>query len=47
MFSVPRDVVKGCPAPVLVMPDETRSHPDEPAIESAMMAPKAELTFFP
>src|SRR5947208_402281 len=44
---VPRDVVQGCQAPVLVMPDETPSHPYEPAIESAMLAPKSELTFFP
>jgi len=29
------------------MPDETPSHPYEPAIESAMLAPKSELTFFP
>jgi pimeloyl-ACP methyl ester carboxylesterase len=47
VFSVPRDVVQGCQAPVLVMPDETPSHPYEPAIESAMLAPKSELTFFP
>jgi hypothetical protein len=46
VFSVPRDVVQGCQAPVLVMPDETPSHPYEPAIESAMLAPKSELTFF-
>jgi len=47
VFSVPRDVVQGCQAPVLIMPDETPSHPYEPAIESAMLAPKSELTFFP
>src|SRR5262249_10355993 len=47
VFSVGRDVVQGCQAPVLVMPDETPSHPYEPAIESAMLAPKSELTFFP
>ena len=47
VFSVPRDVVKDCPVPVLVMPDETPAHPYEPAIESAMLAPKAEMTFFP
>jgi len=47
VFSVPRHVVKGCPSPVLVMPDETPSHPYEPAIESAMLAPRSELTFFP
>jgi hypothetical protein len=27
VFSVPRDVVRACPVPVLVMPDETPSHP--------------------
>jgi hypothetical protein len=47
VFSAPREVVQGCPVPVLVMPDETPSHPYEPAIESAMLAPKSELTFFP
>jgi hypothetical protein len=47
VFSVPRDVVQGCQAPVLVMPDETPAHPYEPAIESAMLAPRSELTFFP
>jgi pimeloyl-ACP methyl ester carboxylesterase len=47
VFSVPRDVVQGCQAPVLVMPDETPAHPYEPAIESARLAPKSELTFFP
>jgi pimeloyl-ACP methyl ester carboxylesterase len=47
VFSVPRDVVQGCPVPVLVMPDETPSHPYEPALESAMLAPKAEMTFYP
>ena len=29
------------------LPDETPAHPYEPAIESAMLAPKSELTFFP
>jgi hypothetical protein len=47
VFSVTRDVVRGCQAPVLVMPDETPSHPYGPAIESAMLAPKAEMTFYP
>src|SRR5262249_13557807 len=47
VFSVPRAVVAGCQVPVLVMPDETPAHPYEPAIESAMLAPKAAMTFFP
>jgi hypothetical protein len=47
VFSVPRAVVASCQVPVLIMPDETPAHPYEPAIESAMLAPKAEMTFFP
>src|SRR5262245_9663379 len=47
VFSVTRDFVKSCQTPVLVMPDETPAHPYEPAIESAMLAPKAEMTFYP
>jgi hypothetical protein len=43
---VPRDVVRGCPVPVLVMPDETPSHPYELALEPAMLAPKVEMTFY-
>ncbi len=30
VFSVPRDVVQGCQAPVLVMPDETLRTPTSP-----------------
>ena len=30
VFTVPRDVVEGCPVPVLVMPDETPAHPSSP-----------------
>jgi pimeloyl-ACP methyl ester carboxylesterase len=47
VFSVSRDVVKNCQVPVLVMPDETPAHPYGPALESAMLAPKAEMTFYP
>ena len=47
VFSVSRDVVQGCQSPVLIMPDETPAHPYDPAIESAMLAPKSEMTFFP
>jgi pimeloyl-ACP methyl ester carboxylesterase len=47
VFSVSREVVQGCQSPVLVMPDETPAHPYEPAIESAMLAPKSELSFYP
>src|SRR6266478_2003088 len=42
-----RIVAQNCLVPVLVMPDETPSHPYGPALESAMLAPKAEMTFYP
>jgi hypothetical protein len=29
------------------MPDDTPSHPYDVAIEQAMLAPRAEMTFFP
>jgi pimeloyl-ACP methyl ester carboxylesterase len=47
IFTVTRDFVKACQTPVLVMPDDTPSHPYDVAIEQAMLAPRAEMTFFP
>ncbi len=47
MFTVTRDFVRTCQTPMLVMPDDTPAHPYEPAIECAMLAPRAEMTFYP
>ena len=47
VFSVTRDFVRGCQTPVLVMPDDTEPHPYGPAEESALLAPNAQMTFFP
>jgi pimeloyl-ACP methyl ester carboxylesterase len=47
VFSVTRDVVRGCTTPVLVMPDDTEPHPYAVAEETAMLAPNAQMTFFP
>jgi pimeloyl-ACP methyl ester carboxylesterase len=47
VFSVSRDVVRACPAPVLVMPDDVPSHPYVVAMESAMLAPKSEVSMYP
>lgn len=47
LFTVTRDFVRKCQTPLLVMPDDTPAHPYEPAIECAMLAPKAEMTFYP
>ena len=47
VFSVTRDVVRGCKTPVLVMPDDSPPHPYAVAEESAMLAPNAQMSFFP
>ncbi len=47
VFSVSRESVKRCTTPVLVMPDDTDSHPYAVAEETALLAPNAQMTFFP
>lgn len=47
VFSVTRDFVRSCKTPVLVMPDDTEPHPYAIAEETAMLAPNAQMTFFP
>lgn len=47
LFTVTRDFVRKCQTPLLVMPDDTPAHPLEPAMECAMLAPRAEMTFYP
>jgi pimeloyl-ACP methyl ester carboxylesterase len=47
VFSVTRDFVRKCQTPVLVMPDDVPAHPYAVAMESAMLAPKAEVSMFP
>ena len=47
VHSVSRDVVRSCQAPVLVMPDDAPPHPYVIAMESAMLAPKSEVSLYP
>jgi hypothetical protein len=47
VFSVTRDAVRKCMTPILVMPDDTEPHPYAVAEETAMLAPNAQMTFFP
>lgn len=47
VFSVSRDSVRSCTTPILVMPDDTDAHPYATAEESALLAPNAQMTFFP
>jgi pimeloyl-ACP methyl ester carboxylesterase len=47
VFTVTRDFVRKCQTPVLIMPDDVPPHPYAVAMESAMLAPKAEMSMFP
>jgi pimeloyl-ACP methyl ester carboxylesterase len=47
VFTVTRDFVRGCRTPVLILPDDVPAHPYAVAMESAMLAPNAEVSMFP
>ena len=47
VFTVTRDFVRSCQTPLLVLPDDIPAHPYAVAMESAMLAPKAEVSLFP
>jgi len=47
VITVTRDFVKSCQTPVLVLPDDTAGHSLTVAIESAMLAPKGQLSMYP
>lgn len=47
VFTVTRDFVRNCQTPVLIMPDDVPAHPRAVAIETAMLAPQAELSMYP
>ncbi len=47
VFTVTRDFVRTCQNPVLLLPDDVPPHPLAPAMESAMLAPKSEVSIFP
>jgi pimeloyl-ACP methyl ester carboxylesterase len=47
VFTVTRDFVRNCQTPVLILPDDIPAHPYAVAMESAMLAPKAEVSMFP
>ena len=47
VFTVSRDFVRQCRTPVLVLPDDVPSHPYDVAMETAMLAPNAEVSLFP
>jgi pimeloyl-ACP methyl ester carboxylesterase len=47
LFTVTRDFMRNCQTPILVLPDDVPAHPLEPAMECAMLAPRAEVSIFP
>jgi pimeloyl-ACP methyl ester carboxylesterase len=47
VYTVTRDFVRSCQTPVLVMPDDSPPHPYVVAMESAMLAPKSEVSLYP
>ena len=47
VYTVTRDFVRKCPTPVLILPDDLPPHPYAVAMETAMLAPNAEVSMFP
>jgi pimeloyl-ACP methyl ester carboxylesterase len=47
VFTVTRDFVRTCETPILVLPDDVPAHPYAVAMESARLAPNAEVSIFP
>ena len=47
VFTVDRDFVRQCQTPVLVLPDDIPAHPYAAAMETAMLAPNAQVSLYP
>jgi pimeloyl-ACP methyl ester carboxylesterase len=47
VFTVTRDFVRACRTPLLVLPDDVPAHPYAVAMESAMLAPNAQVSLYP
>ncbi|MDF1790405.1 MAG: alpha/beta hydrolase [Thalassobaculaceae bacterium] len=47
VFTVDRDFVRACRTPVLVLPDDIPEHPYATAMETAMLAPNAQVSLYP
>jgi pimeloyl-ACP methyl ester carboxylesterase len=47
VFTVTRDFVRNCQTPVLILPDDVPAHPYAVAMETALLAPNAEVSMFP
>ncbi|MBS0520304.1 MAG: alpha/beta fold hydrolase [Proteobacteria bacterium] len=47
VFTVTRDFVRACRTPLLILPDDIPPHPYAVAMESAMLAPNAQVSMYP
>lgn len=47
VFTVSRDFVRACETPILVLPDDIPAHPYAVAMESALLAPNAQVSLYP
>jgi pimeloyl-ACP methyl ester carboxylesterase len=47
VYTVTRDFVRSCKTPVLILPDDIPAHPYVVAMESAMLAPRSEVSLYP
>jgi len=47
VFTVTRDFVRACQTSVLVLPDDVPAHPYAVAMESALLAPMAQVSLYP
>ncbi|MDP2378598.1 alpha/beta fold hydrolase [Reyranella sp.] len=47
VFTVTRDFARACQTPLLILPDDIPPHPYAVAMESAMLAPNAQVSLYP
>ncbi len=47
VFTVSRDFVRACKIPILIMPDDVAAHPYAAAMETARLAPIAQVSRYP
>jgi hypothetical protein len=47
LYSVSRDMIRGCQTPMLVLPDDIPAHPYQTSVDIASLAPSAAITVFP
>jgi pimeloyl-ACP methyl ester carboxylesterase len=47
VFTVTRDFVRNCRTPILILPDDVPAHPYAVAMETAHLAPNAQVSIYP